>query len=327
MSNKKWMSIPVVLAAFVLAVLPVFVLGGLRSASLGDGAEASNGPAAVPAQIAPPAEQKSTATPAAVPGRRTPTPAEAIAPEEKKSTPVQLTYWYDARNDRWIKEELAVQIPVADRPQPANAPRSNTIIVKIEPENPVKEISIHEAIVMFGSSPQLEINGQREAFANTKLHIGTLTFKDVDAAEMEIVADVVKVVTENVAAKDNELRLELTAVNVVRAGRGGTSTLHLGNKKAAAGLVLNTEDVLAITTDFPTGLRTDRISIQGPSASLNNIINPPFTGPPTVAFIESITIQRTSVFGKIDVRNVAINNLILRNVFLDDNIRSSSNFR
>lgn len=65
--------------------------------------------------------------------------------------------------------------------------------------------------------------------------------------------------------------------------------------------------------DFPqglprreTGLRVDRIVIVGP--------------PGSDGFIEHLIVRQTSVFGKIDIEDVEIQNLILKDVTLDDGL-------
>ncbi|MBI2934828.1 MAG: hypothetical protein HYY29_04580 [Chloroflexi bacterium] len=212
---------------------------------------------------------------------------------------IVTTYSYDIPRERWIKQTQLVE--------PQNPlRRNNTIIVRLENDNPVKEIVIDEAIISTGSQPLLVIDGKFDATMTGKIHIGVLKFKQVDAAELEIVADVVRVQIQNTVARDDELRLELTPVNVVRIGRGGATSLFLGRDWDAERQDEQDDEKKDKKEKRVTGLRVDRIVIKGPQAG--------------VGFVESITIKRTGVFGKIDIRNVAIQDLILQDVSLDDNI-------
>ncbi|MBI2917274.1 MAG: hypothetical protein HYY01_04695 [Chloroflexi bacterium] len=216
------------------------------------------------------------------------------------------TYKYDPVAERWVRSEETVRLPPnQDGTQPQG---SNTIVIELRANDPVKEITIDEALIIGGTQPLLEIAGQSGQFGSGKLRICTLTFDTVEAERLDIDADVVRVKIENVVAEDNELDLDLEVVNVVRCGRGAASVLKLG--------VVHTLDDKDSNNngngDGPrvskrgreTGLRVDRIRILGPQSS--------------VGFVENLTVIRSSVFGRIEVRDVEIQELVLKNVSLDD---------
>lgn len=212
-------------------------------------------------------------------------------------------YWYDPQDERWVStvEEVKVS-PNAGGSIPQG---THTIIINVDENNPVKQIIIDEALVINPSSsdPLLLIGSDN----TSKINIGTLRFQTVDAERLEIDADVVDVELQDVVAKDDELHLDLDVVNVVRTARGAASSLFLGVGRTAIlerlDLSVDLEEDVKISSK-ETGLRVDRIRILGPSSG---------TG-----FIETLIIARSSVQGEIDVRNVNIHSLIMKNVSLDD---------
>ncbi|MBI2832496.1 MAG: hypothetical protein HYX79_09595 [Chloroflexi bacterium] len=212
-------------------------------------------------------------------------------------------YRYDPINERWVKSETSEKLP--QNPDGTQPPGSNTVIIRIDGNEPVKEIIIFEALVIHGANePLLEINGH-DVGGSGKLRIGELQFAKVDAQRMEIKdTDVMRLNMANVVAKDTELDLDVNVVNVVRVGRGATSTLIIGAKRAdLAQLSLLEIDKSMMLSAQETGGRIDRLRILGPSSG--------------VGYVERILIVRSSVFGNIEVRNTAIQDLILRDVSLD----------
>ncbi|MBI4284758.1 MAG: hypothetical protein HY670_02515 [Chloroflexi bacterium] len=224
---------------------------------------------------------------------------------------VTTTYDYDAAKERWVKNVEAIKLtPGPDGEVPKSG---NTIIVNLDKDNPVKNIIIDEALIIKGTSPLLEIKGHDESIvgATGRINIGTLAFVEVDAEELDIDADVVRTEVENVVAEDNELDLDLNVVNVVRTGRGATSSLFFGVSRSQLNDELELLGLLdtSVTTGrtvrgTEAGLRVDRIRILGPQSN--------------TAFVERIVIRRSSVFGRIEVKDVAIQDLIIKKVSLDD---------
>ena len=222
-------------------------------------------------------------------------------------------YHYDRVEDRWVKTVLEVVLP--DNPDGSHTQGHHTIEIYLDEDNPVKAILIEEALIIDesgGTGPLLEIKGHDPAGGGDgKINIGTLAFIEVDAEELKIDADVVRVTLENVVAEGGELDLDLTIVNVVRIGRGAASTLLLGlsrssllEKFGTASDDLDLDRRRQGVTSRETGLRVDRIRIIGPDSG---------TG-----FVETIIILQSSVFGRIEVDNVKIQNLILQEVSLDN---------
>lgn len=221
---------------------------------------------------------------------------------------ITTTYSYNDQKEQWEKTELARD--VQPNPDGSLPKKSNTIIIRLDANNPVKQIIIEEALIIGGTEPILEINGS-EAPGTGTINIGALAFLTVNAEQLEIDADVVRTDISNTVAKDNELDLDLDAVNVVRTAGGAASSLYLGIGRADRELKLQGifDEVNGVQLGRSgairdDGLRADRIRILGPSSG--------------TAFVELLVVKQSSVMGKIDVDRVAIQDLILRGVSLDD---------
>ncbi len=232
--------------------------------------------------------------------------------QNQQSIDNTTVYHYDPVEEQWVKTVL--EIPIADNPDGSRPPGHHTIEIYLDEDNPVKTILIEEALIIDlsgGTEALLEIKGDPLGIGGGKINIGTLAFVEVDAEKLEIDADVVRVTLENVVAEGGELDLDLTIVNVVRIGRGAASTLLLGlsrssllEKFGTASDDLDLDRRRQGVTSRETGLRVDRIRIIGPDSG---------TG-----FVETIIILQSSVFGRIEVDNVKIQNLILQEVSLDN---------
>lgn len=233
--------------------------------------------------------------------------------QNQRSIDNTTVYRYDPVEEQWVKTVL--EIPLPENPDGSRPPGHHTIEIYLDEDNPVKAILIEEALIIDrsgGTGPLLEIKGHEPGGGGDgKVNIGTLAFVEVDAEELEIDADVVRVTLENVVAEDSELDLDLNVVNVVRIGRGAASTLLLGvsrnsllEKFGTTGEDLELDRRRQGITRLETGLRADRIRIIGPDSG---------TG-----FVEILVIFQSSVFGKIEVDDVKIQDLILEQVSLDD---------
>lgn len=235
--------------------------------------------------------------------------------QNRQSIDNTTIYHYDSVEERWVKTVL--EIPIPENPDGSRPPGHRTIEIHLDEDNPVKAILIEEVLIIDesgGTGPLLEIKGHDPAGGGDgKINIGTLAFIEVDAEELKIDADVVRVTLENVVAEDDELDLDLNIVNVVRIGRGAASTLLLGISRASLIEKFGTaDDDLELErrrrgiTGRETGLRVDRIRIIGPDSG---------TG-----FVETLIILQSSVFGKIEVDDVKIQDLVLEQVSLDDSL-------
>ncbi len=230
-----------------------------------------------------------------------------VASQNGTPKDITATYQFDPLREKWVKTIESQPVP-SDENGPVRKP-SNTIVIHVDENNPIKEIVIEEALVIGGTEPILEINGSADAPNTGKISIGKLSFITVDAEELDINADVVRTDISNVVAKDNELDLQLDAVNVVRTSRGAASSLFLGisrTDKLVKLDFLDPDDLIRGGNLQKSGLRVDRIRILGPS-----------TGN---AFIENLTVTQTGVMGRIEVTKVEVQDLILRNVSLDDGV-------
>jgi hypothetical protein len=230
------------------------------------------------------------------------------------------TYVYDQTKEIWVK--TVESIPVPEEPDGTRRTGTNTIEIRLNEDDPVKEIIIQEALITYrgdtSGRPLLEINGHElsTGFESGEIHIGKLVFFEVDAERLDIDADVVRVDIQNTVADDDELDLDLYPVNVVRIGRGASSSLFLGVSRSQTLQKYDTNFEFGLVDDGGVreakrgltsqnaGLRVDRIRIMGPSTGKG--------------FVERLFIIQSSVFGDIKVENVAIQDLIIRSVSLDD---------
>ena len=227
----------------------------------------------------------------------------AMASTGQRPQDTTTTYYYSAEKEIWLKDVVSVSLP--DNPDGTQPKGSNTVIIRLSQSNPVKQIIVVDGLVIGGTEPILEIAGH-DTGGTGELNIGTLLFRKVDANELEIHdTDAVRVEMANVVAKDNELDVNVNVVNVVRTGRGGASSLFLGATRTNLAAFL---DLDLLPNNFiplnETGVRVDRIRILGPSSG--------------AAFVERIIFLHSSIFGRIEVHDVNVQDIILRDTTLDD---------
>ncbi|MBI4283236.1 MAG: hypothetical protein HY663_02060 [Chloroflexi bacterium] len=224
---------------------------------------------------------------------------------------VTTTYSYNAKQETWTKDVMSVSLP--QDPEGTQPQEGNTVIIRLDQNNPVKQIVILDALVIGGnaSEPRLEIAGH-DTGGSGRINIGTLLFKKVDAEKLKIHdTDAVRLQMQNAVAQDNELDIDVDAVNAVRTGRGGPSSLFIGTTRSDLKEFLTIAGIPDIDslpdnliTKGETGVRVDRIRILGPSSG--------------IAFVERILIVHTSVFGQIEVKDIKAQDIILRDVTVDD---------
>lgn len=229
---------------------------------------------------------------------------------------ITTVYRFDPDREFWVKTVYEVELP--NHPDGTRPRGSNTLIIRLDENNPVKQIIVNEALVIKDSSssntsPLFEISGHdsESAGATGKLHIGKLLIRKVDAERLDIDdTKVVRLDINNVVAKDNEFRVDVDVVNVVRTGRGGASSLFIGTSRkeiaeTALSLMKLPDDLDEFLSETQeNGLRVDRIRILGPNSGQG--------------FIEKLVVFRTSVFGEFRVRDVEVQDLVLRDISLDD---------
>ena len=221
---------------------------------------------------------------------------------------VTTTYRFDPINEEWVKTVETEELPPnADGSQPEG---SHTIVIQLDDDEPVKGIWIEEAVINgSGSGPLLEVRGRHSSGSSGDIVICNLLLQKVDAEELEIdEADVARMEFINVVADDDELDIDVEIKNAIRCGRGGASVLFLGvGRQELADKIVDIDEFFDFPQGLPrreTGLRVDRIVIVGPSGG--------------DGFIEHLIVRQTSVFGKIEIEDVEIQSLILKDVTLDD---------
>ncbi|MBI4320422.1 MAG: hypothetical protein HY675_18185 [Chloroflexi bacterium] len=214
-------------------------------------------------------------------------------------------YTFDPVQRQWVSSDYSV--PIAPNPDGSLPARSHTIEILLEENEPVKAIVIAEALITRGTDPLLEIAGRSNSGGSRgDIRFCNLALRLVDAKRLEIRdTEAVRVDVVNTVAKDNELDMHVSAVNVVRCGRGANTVIALGIDKRDVDI--GNFDILdALGKVKESGLRVDRIRILGPEGR---------TG-----FVEHLVVVRTSVFGEIEIRDVKIQRLLLDNVSLDDSV-------
>ncbi|MBI2860087.1 MAG: hypothetical protein HYX91_01095 [Chloroflexi bacterium] len=239
------------------------------------------------------------------------TPATLTAVKFIQATPKDVTtvYNFDPVREKWVKTVESVPVPLNED---GSTPKgSNTVIINLRGDDPVKEIHIEEALITGGTGSLLEIRGHDDNVtgASGTIRIGELKFVKVDAERLEIDdTKVVRLTMQNVVADDNEIDIDIDIVNVVRILRGASSVLRLGVSRFDLFERLENSPAPGIREEAITpseaGIRVDRIRILGPDSGK--------------AFVERILIKRTGVAGKIEIRDVEIQDLILIDMTLDD---------
>jgi len=182
---------------------------------------------------------------------------------------------------------------------------SSTITATLLPNEPVKEIAARE-VLLVGSllEPTLEIAGQDDPAAGTtgRIVICKLVLRKVDARELAAVNVEIKILSavDTVAPPLNGL---VNPNLVVDCGRGGIAVLALGVESLEQGdLQAGTAQgpTAAVNTEGREGVRLNQLRILGP--------------PGAEGFIETLVLERSSVFGRIELRNLQIKELVLDSV-------------
>lgn len=195
-------------------------------------------------------------------------------------------------------------------PAVVGATGSSTITAQLLPNEPVKEVAGRE-VLLVGSpqEPSLEIAGQDDPAAGTtgRIVICKLVLRKVDARELAAVNVEVNSLSAVDIAVPNPLLVALNGlVNpnlVVDCGRGGIAVLALGVESLEQGdLQAETGQgpTAAVNTEGREGVRLNQLRILGP--------------PGAEGFIETLVLERSSVFGRIELRNLQIKELVLDSV-------------
>jgi hypothetical protein len=187
----------------------------------------------------------------------------------------------------------------------------STITARLLPNEPVKEIAARE-VLLVGSplEPTLEIAGQAQVDLATgttvtgRIVICKLVLRKVDARELAVDNVVVKILSPPVNTIIPPLPIGFVDPGlVVDCGRGGTAVLALGVESLEQGdLQAGTAQgpTAAVNTEGREGVRLNQLRILGP--------------PGVEGFIETLVLERSSVFGRIELRNLQIKELVLDSV-------------
>jgi hypothetical protein len=193
------------------------------------------------------------------------------------------------------------------------ATASSTITAMLLPNEPVKEIAAREVLLVGSPSPlepTLEIAGQNVTAADGttittgRIVICKLVLRNVDAQELVVDNVVVKILSPPVNTIIPPLPIGFVDPDlVVECGRGGIAVLALGVESLELG-DLQTQTgqgpTAAVNTEVREGVRLNRLRILGP--------------PGAEGFIETLVLERSSVFGRIELRNLQIKELVLDSV-------------
>jgi hypothetical protein len=188
----------------------------------------------------------------------------------------------------------------------AGATGSSTITARLLPNEPVKEIAARE-VLLVGSplEPTLEIAGQDDPAAGTtgRIVICKLVLRKVDARELAAFNVDIKILSAIDFFTPSPPNVVVNPNLVVDCGRGGTAVLALGVESLELG-DLQTQTAqgptAAVDTKVREGVRLNQLRILGP--------------PGAEGFIETLVLERSSVFGRIELRNLQIKELVLDSV-------------
>jgi hypothetical protein len=173
----------------------------------------------------------------------------------------------------------------------------STITVRLRPNEPVKEIAARE-VLLTGSplEPSLEVAGRDDPVAGTtgRIVICKLVLRKVDAREIVAVNVEAKTLTAVDVAVPAPINVAVTPDLVVACGRGGTAALALGVESLDPG---DLQPANAVDTGGRQGMRINQLRILGPAGD--------------EGFIETLVLERSSVFGRIELRNLQIKEVVL----------------
>jgi hypothetical protein len=187
---------------------------------------------------------------------------------------------------------------------------SSTLVVELPPNEAVKQVVAREAqLVNSPSEPTLEIAGRHDSVTGSSgsIVICNLIVRKVDIEELVVENVQASRVTVVDFASEHGLDITVNPVNVIRCGRGGVGVLALGAETTENGDLLTLGTSLGAVRVFSTngkeGVRMNKVRILGPVG---------FDG-----FIESLVLDHSSVFGRVELRNLKVKELIIESVTVD----------
>jgi len=224
----------------------------------------------------------------------------AVSPQAK-TTAVK----WDSANQRWVD--------TAKTAQSVGSSSSSTLVVELPPDEAVKQVVVREVqLVNSPTEPTLEIAGRDDSVTSSSgtITICRMVIRKVDIQELLVENVEASRVTVVDFASQHGLDITINPVNVIRCGRGGVGVLALGTETTedvglldrfpiadliGAGRVFNTE--------AKEGVRMNQVAILGPSG---------FDG-----FIETLILDHSSVFGRVELKNLRIKELVIDSVTVD----------
>jgi hypothetical protein len=210
---------------------------------------------------------------------------------------------WDSANQRWVDATRLA-------PAPAGSSSGSTLEVKLPPNEAVKLVVVREVqLVNSPTEPTLEIAGQDDSATGLSgsIVICRMVIRKVDIEELVVENVVASHVTVVNFASQHGLGITINPLNVIRCGRGGVGVLALGAETTESDSLLDpfpVADVLGAVRVFSTegkeGVRMNQAAILGPEGD--------------EGFIETLILDHSSVFGRVELRNLQIKELIIDSV-------------
>jgi hypothetical protein len=180
---------------------------------------------------------------------------------------------------------------------------SSTITVRLLPNEPVREITAREVLLVGSTAePTLEIAGRDDPVTGTagRIVICKLVLRKVDAVELKAVNTEAKTLDAVDVVAPGGSAIAVNPDLIVECGRGGAAVLALGVESVELGDLQPGTGQGPTQTEGREGVRMNRLRILGP--------------PGAEGFIETLVLERSSVFGRIELRNLQIKELVLDSV-------------
>jgi len=210
---------------------------------------------------------------------------------------------WDSVNQSWVEtSSLALIVD-------ASTHSSSSLEVELPKDEAVKQVVVTEVqLVNSPSEPTLKIAGRDDLLTSSSgsITICTLVVRKVDIEELVVENVQASRVTVVDFASEHGLDVKITPVNVIRCGRGGVGVLALGAETSENadlldfGIGVSQNAVRFFRTTGKEGVRMNKVEILGPEGG--------------DGFIETLVLDHSSVFGRVELRNLQINELIIDSV-------------
>lgn len=225
----------------------------------------------------------------------------ADSPQDKTTS---LTW--DSANQSWVEtSSLALIVD-------GSTHSSSELKVELPADEAVKQVVVTEVqLVNSPSEPTLKIAGRDDSLTSSSgyITICTLVVRKVDIEELVVENVQASHVTVVDFASEHGLDVKITPVNVIRCGRGGVGVLALGAETSENadlldfGIGVSQDAVRFFRTTGNEGVRMNKVEVLGPEGD--------------DGFIETFIIDHSSVFGKVELKNLKIKELIIESVTVD----------